>query len=216
MRLPAQSYRTLIGGLLVAALALILFAWIAEQVLRGGTRQFDEEVRALVHRHAGPARTMAMRGFSFLGSTAFLVAAGALALVRYARTGRPRMALLFVVTVAGAELLDQLLKLLFHRARPVAFFGTSPGSYSFPSGHALVSCSFYGVLAAFLAARTESRTRRWIYRAAAAVLIFMIGLSRIYLGVHYPSDVLAGYAAALLWVFSVASARRWLRRPRSG
>jgi undecaprenyl-diphosphatase len=97
----------------------------------------------------------------------------------------------------------------------VAFFGLAePIGYSFPSGHSLVSCVFFGVLAAFAAARTESRARRWLYYIVAALMIGAIGFSRIYLGVHYLSDVLAGYAGAIVWVFSVASARRWRRRAR--
>ena len=217
MRLPPAPYRTLMAGLLVAAAALVAFAWLAQEKLQGGTQQFDDHIRLLVHRHAGPALTAVMRGFSLIGSPAFLIACGILVVVRLVRTGNPRMALLFVITVIGAEVLDQVLKLVFHRTRPVAFFGlASPVGYSFPSGHALVSCSFYGVLAAFAAARTENRARRWIYWIAAALLIAAIGLSRIYLGVHYLSDVLAGYAAAVVWVFSVASARRWARRPQAG
>jgi len=195
----------------------VFFGWLAGQVIAGGTRQFDDQARLLVHRHASPALTVVMRGFSLAGSSAFLLAVGTVAFLRFRRTGRPRTAALFVITAIGAEALDQVLKLTFHRTRPVAFFGlTEPAGYSFPSGHALVSCSFYGVLAAFAAARAPSRAWRWIYRAAAGLLIAAIGLSRIYLGVHYPSDVLAGYAAAVVWVLSVASARRWMRRTRGG
>jgi undecaprenyl-diphosphatase len=217
MRLPPQPYRSLLGGILAAAAALLLFAWLAQQVLGGGTQQFDDRVRMLVHQHASPTLTAVMRGVSLTGSAGFLIACGTLVAVYHLRTQRPRMALLFAVTVAGAGALDLLLKLAFQRPRPAAFFGLStPESYSFPSGHALLSCSFYGVLAAFAAARTESRARRWIYRGGAALLIAAIGFSRIYLGVHYPSDVVAGYAAALVWVYGVASARRWARRPRPG
>jgi len=117
------------------------------------------------------------------------------------------------LTVAGAEILDQVLKYIFHRVRPQAFFGLAePMGYSFPSGHALVSCTFFGVLAAMAAARTSSRTRRVMYYALAAVLVAAVGFSRIYLGVHYPTDVLAGYAAGVVWTFSVAWVRRLRRR----
>jgi undecaprenyl-diphosphatase len=169
----------------------------------------------LVHGHANPALTAAMRGLSQVGSPASLIALGALVIIFFVRAGRPRTAILFIIAILGAELLDQVLKLLFHRTRPVAFFGLAePIGYSFPSGHSLVSCVFFGVLAAFAAARTESRARRWLYYIVAALMIGAIGFSRIYLGVHYLSDVLAGYAGAIVWVFSVASARRWRRRAR--
>lgn len=210
----APNSRTLIVGLLLAA-ALVFFAWLAEEVIEGDTQQFDDRIRMLVHAHANPALTAAMRGFSMIGSPSVLIALGALVIVFCVRAGRPRTALLFVIAVLGAEGLDQLLKLFFHRTRPVAFFGLAePIGYSFPSGHALVSCVYFGVLAAFAAARTGSRARRWLYYIAAALLTAAIGFSRIYLGVHYASDVLAGYAAAVAWVFSVASARQWRRRTR--
>jgi undecaprenyl-diphosphatase len=207
----------LILGLLAAAAALLFFGWLTGQVIEGDTRQFDDQVRLLVHQHASPTLTAVMRAISLAGSPGFLIAVAALAIVRFRMTGRPRTAVLFLITVIGAEALDQILKLVFHRTRPVAFFGLNePVGYSFPSGHALVCCSFYGVLAAFAAARTRSRARRWMYWMAAALLIATIGISRIYLGVHYPSDVLAGYAAAVVWVLSVASAWRWMRQSRSG
>jgi undecaprenyl-diphosphatase len=103
------------------------------------------------------------------------------------------------------------LKLIFRRARPEAFFGyAEPITYSFPSGHSIVSACFYGVLAAILTARMKSRARRIAIWMAAALLAFLIGLSRIYLGVHYPSDVLAGYAAAVIWVVAVRTGyERW-------
>ena len=209
-------YRALFLGLLAAAAALLFFAWLAEEILKGGTRRFDDAIRLLLHQHASPALTAAMRAASFIGSPAFLIPLGILVVALYLRQGRPVTARLFVITVIGGEVLDQVLKLAFHRTRPAAFFGLpEPLGYSFPSGHALAACAFYGVLAAFAAARTEKRTLRWIYQIAAAMVIATIGVSRIYLGVHYPSDVLGGYAAALVWVFTVASARRWMRHAKA-
>jgi undecaprenyl-diphosphatase len=109
----------------------------------------------------------------------------------------------FAIAIGGAEVLDQLLKLLFHRARPATFFGLpEPMSYSFPSGHALVSFAFFGALAVFVS------PRRWWYAIAAALPIAAIGYSRIYLGMHYPSDVLGGWVAAAIWLFSLSWARR--------
>jgi len=209
------AFRTLLTGLLVAIAALVVFAWIAELIGRGGVLEFDNSIRDLVHRHASPALTHIMLGFSVIGSPACLIVLGCVAVAHFVRSGRPRIAMLFVITILGAELLDQILKLLFHRTRPVAFFGLAePMGYSFPSGHSLVSFAFFGVLATFAAARAKNNAWRWAYRISAAALISAIGISRIYLGVHYPSDVIAGYLAALVWVFSVASARRWMRRAR--
>ena len=176
----------------------------------------DDRIRLMVHAHATPALTSLMLGFSLIGQPAVLIAWSALVAFWLVRAGRARTAVLFCIVLAGAEVIDFSSKLAFHRARPVPFFGLhAPRSYSFPSGHALVSCTFFGMLAAIAAARFESRARRWSFYAAAAAITGAIGFSRIYLGVHYPSDVLGGYALALLWLLSVMWARRLppLRKP---
>ena len=87
--------------------------------------------------------------------------------------------------------------------RPDPFFMPKPSTYSFPSGHALISLCFYGLLAGTLTHDMRSKWHRVLVWCAAAVLITLIGLSRVYLGVHWPSDVIAGYAAALIWMGAV-------------
>jgi len=105
--------------------------------------------------------------------------------------------------MVGMAALDITLKLAFHRPRPLAYFGPTPTTYSFPSGHAMGSVCFYGVLAAILAARASGRGAKWGIWMGAVLLIGLIGYSRIYLGVHYPSDVIAGYCAGAVWVGAV-------------
>jgi undecaprenyl-diphosphatase len=205
---PPQS-RTVLFGLLLAVAALVFFAWLADEVVHGRTQQFDDRIRMLVHARSSPALTAAMRGVSMIGEPWFLFVLGVPAVVWFVWKGWRRTVFVFAITVAGAEVIDQLLKLMFHRPRPATFFSlTEPVGYSFPSGHALVSCAFFGGLAVFAAARTGSRARRCLYYILAALLIAAIGYSRIYLGAHYPSDVAGGYAAAVVWLFSVA----WVRR----
>jgi undecaprenyl-diphosphatase len=118
---------------------------------------------------------------------------------------------MLAITMLGVAALNVALKFAFHRPRPVAFFGATPSSYSFPSGHALGSLCFYGILAAILAARVRGRGAKFCVWIAALFLIGMIGFSRIYLGVHYPSDVIAGYCAATVWVGAVGFLDRSLR-----
>lgn len=161
----------------------------------------------LVHAHANPALTGVMRGISLLGEPVTLITLSILVMVFFTRTARPRLMLPFAVTVAGAEVLDQLLKLLFHRARPATFFGLAePSGYSFPSGHSLVSFAFFGAMVIFGA------PRRWWHYLAAAVPIGAIGLSRVYLGMHYPTDVLGGWAFAAIWLLIVDLVRQRARQ----
>ncbi|HEY0171701.1 MAG TPA: phosphatase PAP2 family protein [Pyrinomonadaceae bacterium] len=196
-------------GLVAAAGALFLFYGLAEEVHEGDTRGFDESALALVNGFASPALTSFMRAVTFLGSNAFLACAGVCVVLAFVLTRRGREAVTLLLTMAGASLLNFTLKLLSGRERPEPFFGTPlPESYSFPSGHALLSFCFYGLMAALITARIEGTGRRASVWAAAVLLVALIGLSRVYLGVHYPSDVAAGYAAAFVWLVIVASADR--------
>lgn len=191
----------------VAVLSLFLFAWIAENVSRDRTASFDLFVRMRVHEYASPGLTKAMIAISFLGgdglTIAAILSAGMFLYFRWRRA-----TLWLVVTILGALVLDLTLKYSFHRARPTPFFVALPRTYSFPSGHALFSFCFYGVLAGLLMGRTRSRLARVLILAAAAILVAAIGLSRIYLGVHYPSDVIAGYLAASIWVSTLLALDR--------
>lgn len=199
-------------GLVAAVAALYLFAELAGEVREGDARRFDEAALAFVNGFASPPLTSLMRGVTYLGSNEFLLAAGGCALVAFLWAGWRRAAAALAVTMAGAALLNFLLKLAFRRERPDPFFDTPlPESYSFPSGHALLSFCFYGVLAAVLAARLKGRRPRAAVWAAALLLVSLIGFSRLYLGVHYPSDVLAGYAAAFVWVVAAAAADRLMQ-----
>jgi len=193
----------LLGALLLAVAALVVFGWLAEEVLEGDTQQFDAYVRTAVHQLATPELTRLMRVFSFLGSVAAIAALGLVAICVCFYFRRTGTAILLVITMLGAASLGVALKHAFHRLRPVAYFGDTPSSYSFPSGHALGSLCFYGILAVILAARVRGRVAQFGIWITAVLLIGLIGISRIYLGVHYPSDVVAGYCAGAIWVGAV-------------
>jgi undecaprenyl-diphosphatase len=213
-----KQNRDLIAGFAGAAGALLLFGWLAQQVMRHATLRFDNAIRDGLHALASPHLTLAFRGITYLGSELFLVPFVAVVAWRLVKAGRRYAAGLLVLATAGGEVLDTVLKLIFRRTRPAVFFGlTEPDTYSFPSGHSMLSACVFGVTAAILTARMSSRRKRVAIWVAAAVLTLTIGLSRIYLGVHYPSDVLAGYAAAVIWVTAVrAGYGVWLRRRRKG
>jgi undecaprenyl-diphosphatase len=188
-----------------------VFAWLAAAVTGGQASGFDAAVRGQIHAEAFPALTFVMRGFTMLGQAVFLVTLGGLVVWRLLVAGRRREAAFLAVSAIGAEVIDQLLKLWFHRTRPQAFFGASPDNYSFPSGHALVSFCFYLVLAEIFIEEEWPRGRRFGARAVAVLLTGCIGLSRVYLGVHYPTDVLAGYAAAIVWMAVLWSVNKFSR-----
>jgi len=207
----------LLIGLLTAAAALVLFAWLGREILEGEVLAFDERIRTLVHDLASPRLTTVMRAASLYGGPAVLVPAGLLVAVAFLVKGWRRGALLVIVTLAGTGLLNWLLKFSFARVRPASFFDYPlPGSPSFPSGHALYAASVFGGLAVLLTARIRNLLLQVAIWFVAISLFLLVGLSRVYLGVHYPSDVLAGYAIGVIWVTAVALgdrlARHWRRR----
>jgi membrane-associated phospholipid phosphatase len=189
-------------SLAVSILCLFLFAWLGSEMRAGDTLRFDETIRSWVHGFASPGMTRVMTFVSLLGYNILIVEL-VIAFIVFARLRWKRAALWLAIAMIGSLLLDLALKYAYHRARPTAYFGVAPSSYSFPSGHALCSLCFYGVLAGLLSARIKSLTWRIVVWTVAAILIIAIGLSRIYLGVHYPSDVLAGYLAATVWVGTI-------------
>jgi undecaprenyl-diphosphatase len=171
-------------------------------MVQGDTQHFDQAVRVWVHRYASPGMTRAMTAISLLGYNVLIVEL-VVALVVFAKLRWRRAAVWLTVAMAGSLVLDLTLKYIYHRTRPTAYFGMAPHSYSFPSGHAMCSFCFYGVLAGLLSARTKPLGWRILIWFTAAALVIAIGLSRIYLGVHYPSDVVAGYLAAAVWVGTI-------------
>ena len=201
--------QTLVGsilflGLIIASGALLFFAWLAEKVAEGDTQQFDETTRLYVHQFASAPLTTFMNYATFLGSTAFLSIVFVFVFIILIRCNWKRPALLLTTTMIGAVILNFVLKVSFARPRPIPFFYTPlPASFSFPSGHALFAVCFYGMLAWLIAARTDRQSLKILIWSVAVLISILIGISRIYLSVHYLSDVIAGYAASIVWVSTI-------------
>lgn len=183
----------------------LLFGAVAVFIALGVTDNLDAATRAGINRWASPNLTALAEGASFLGSVAVLFSLTALVAVALWLGGRPQVARMLLLVMGIAAVVNIAIKLAFARARPEAFFGTLPDSYSFASGHALFSACFFSVIAGLIEARLTSAWQRVIVWALACSLIAGIGLSRVYLGVHYLTDVIAGFALAALIVCAVRS-----------
>jgi undecaprenyl-diphosphatase len=202
----------LVAGLVASALALVVFVWLGYLVRAGEPTAFDIAARKAVEALQDPALTSVMWGASVYGAPRLLAPLG-LAAVFLIRGWR-RAAFLAVTMLAGALFLDVGLKRAFGRIRPEAFFDfyPAPVSYSFPSGHALFATCFFGGIAVLATHRIRSRVGRVLLWLIAGVLILLIGVSRVYLGVHYPTDVIGGFAVGLLWVATLALGDRLTER----
>jgi undecaprenyl-diphosphatase len=190
----------ILGGLTVGIVLTYGFAKIAAKVVTGKTAGFDDMAMRFMGAHQIPWISNAMVEVTMLGTgivvaTIVAVAALFLWLYDYKNSGT-----LLLVTTLGGLMLNIVLKLGFDRPRPQFFdWGTHAMSSSFPSGHAMSASIVYPTVA-YLAARLEKTAlARFITLLIAAILVLLICFSRVYLGVHYPSDVLAGVVVGLAW-----------------
>lgn len=184
------------------------FVELSEEVAEGESRRADEAVLRWISTNSPDWLDVPMRLVTALGYYWFVIPALVFAAYLFYRSGRTLSAALLVVSTGGSIVITTLLKSVFRRARPeIIDSGYEASFYSFPSGHATVAVGFYGALALLLALRLGAPWR-WIIAAAGALLVLLIGFSRLYLGVHYPTDVLAGYLSASLWLVSVWLAYR--------
>ena len=202
-RLTLAAVVWLTVGLAVSALVIWAFAELADGVVEGESRRFDRAVLLWIHAHSPEWLDGPMRLVTALGYGQVVLPLLAAVVFAFYLKGWTLSATLLLVSTVGGSLLTALLKAVFGRARPELFDSGYTGSfYSFPSGHATVAVGFYGALTLILAYRLRGIARSAVV-ACGVSLVLLIGFSRLYLGVHYPTDVLAGFLAAPLWVISV-------------
>jgi membrane-associated phospholipid phosphatase len=209
---------TLVGGLLMLAAGLWAFGAVADEVSEGDTG-LDDRLARWLHAHATDPLTSFFKAVTELGNGIVLAGVAAIAAYLLARRRLFADAVLMVLAYCGAEVLSYGLKLGFRRDRP---FFTDPlaseKTYSFPSGHSTVSLATYGALAFVLSRRVRGRAR-YACLGAAALLVSLIGFSRLYLGVHYLSDVIAGFSAGTAWlalcVVVLDLHERWMSRAQT-
>ena len=189
----------LIGAVLAIA-GTYAFGQLAGHVRSGGTQAFDEAVLSWIGAHRTPLLESVMLEITSLGTgTVVMMVVAVAALFLWLNQHRHSAALLIVATFGGL-LLNNLLKAGFGRPRPdVIDWATHASFYSFPSGHAMSATVVYSTVA-YLASRLQrTHKARVAVMATALVIILLIGISRLYLGVHYPSDVIAGMIIGLAW-----------------
>jgi undecaprenyl-diphosphatase len=201
----AKNFYATIGIFLLAGAAVALagtyaFATFAGHVRSGSTQAFDTAVLKWIAAHRTPLFDQVMLEITFLGTGTVVLMIVAISGMFLWLTKHKYSALLLLISTAGGLLLNNLLKAGFGRPRPQVFeWGTTVVSTSFPSGHAMGAAVAYGTVAYLAARLQERRLHRVVTLISAAVIILLISISRLYLGVHYPSDVIAGVIIGLAW-----------------
>lgn len=208
-----------LSAVILAAGLLLACAQLANLVSRGGAPAFDEWLIVALRTPGDLADPIgprwleeAMRDFTALGSTGVLTVmvlaiAGFLAMTR-----KGHAAALVLVSVTGGVLIGQTMKWAFARPRPdLVPHGAEVFTASFPSGHSMMSAVVYLTLGALLARTQPDRVVKAYILAMAVLLTVLVGVSRVYLGVHWPTDVLAGWTLGGLWALICLSVMQWLQ-----
>lgn len=189
------------GSVALAGVAFWFFKKQAEQVVEGRADRYDEAIMDAVHTIDNPTMHQVMHAVTQLG-THFAIgsAAGITALAMW-RQGRRQDAWTVVVSTGGAMIINTILKNIFQRQRPLerARRITLPGSHSFPSGHSLLSAATYPIVAHHFV-QNRSLATQTVVHTLAGMTILSVGFSRVYFGVHFPSDVFGGFAAGFGWL----------------
>jgi membrane-associated phospholipid phosphatase len=199
----------------IAAVAALSFALLADQVVAGRVDAIDRAWALAIHRLDDRALDYAMVALTVIGSGPVRMLAIVLMTIWLWRRHHRRIELILAANALVAYMLEVALKHVFGRPRPTLWEAiTRPDTFSFPSGHALSAMAVYGGLAAVLV--TLRPTRKRVVITGAAFLICGIGFSRIYLGVHWPFDVIAGFVAGVPLVVATVHLLHTRSGPKTG
>jgi len=189
------------GGVALAAVAFWFFKKQAEHVVEGRADRYDEIIMEAVHTIDNAPMHQIMEAVTQLGSHFAIGSAAGLTALAMLRDGKRDDAWTVVVSTGGAMAINTILKNIFQRQRPqeLARRIKLPRSHSFPSGHSLLSAATYPIVAHHLVQNRSVATQA-IVHTVATLTILSVGFSRVYFGVHFPSDVLGGFAAGFGWL----------------
>ena len=186
----------------VFSAALFAFISIANMIFKEKKQGFDQHAFDFLAKNISDANTDVMQVFTFLGTHTFLIPANLALVAWFLFIKKHRWYSISVPVVALSSLLLMFfLKIIFHRDRPLSPLLQAAQGYSFPSGHATMSITFYGLIIFLVWQNIKNVLLKWILTILLILLIIFIGISRVYLRVHYASDVLAGFCIGLMWLF---------------
>ena len=196
----------LLLGVLISGLSVWGFIVLWDLVTDRGDQasRFDISILLWMHQHQSPAFTTAARILAFIGSPPFVVGLAVVgAVAGLFRREIRGAAWTLPIAALGSGMLIQVVKVAVHRNRPNAFAPLLHATgYSFPSGHSLIAVVVYGLLGYFAIRLLRGIASRLVITIVTAILIIAIGVSRVYVGVHYPTDVLAGWSAGIPWLIA--------------
>ncbi|PFP25776.1 phosphatase PAP2 family protein [Bacillus sp. AFS073361] len=205
----------------LSVVSIIGFSLISLLISDQKIIHFDRIVIDAVQDMETPFLTSVMKFFTFIGSAPFVIVLSLFLLLFLYKVLHHRLELiLFVAAIVGSAILNGILKNFFQRVRPEFHRLIEIEGFSFPSGHAMNAFTVYGIITFLLWRHITSALGRWALIFVSMVMILAIGISRIYLGVHYPSDIMGGYFASAFWIttaiifFQYYQVKRYNKRQR--
>lgn len=183
---------------LICFICLFCFLLLAEDVFTKEIIQIDDIVYKFIASHfISNSLTPIVKIITFFGSATWIVI---FTIVLFVIIRNKRQNILLGTNLCIVTIINQILKYIFKRSRPTEFRIIDESGYSFPSGHSMVSMAFYGYLIYLVYKNIKNKYLKWILIVVLSILIVLIGISRIYLGVHYTSDVLGGYLLSVSYL----------------
>lgn len=201
-------------ALVIFVLCALGFSLISVLVSNHKMHHFDSTIISWVQGLEAPNLTVVMKFFTTIGSGLPIVIISIMIMaLLYQFLGHRRELLFLIWVMIGSALMNKLLKLVFQRTRPTLHRIVEANGYSFPSGHSVAAFALYGALAFLIWKHVHKAKGRILIIIFSSLFIVTIGISRIYLGVHYPSDVIGGYLMSACWLtLSIGLYRRYLER----
>lgn len=175
---------------------IILVIFVALGMMVKGSTEgilFDNQMLEYIHNNINPLLLRIMKIVSFIGSAYFIIPLMAIVLVYNYIRKKAFESKILLMSTAGSWILNFLLKQVFQRTRPLQYFLVEQGGYSYPSGHTMVATSFYFAIAYIITRNIKDRRIKAICFIIATVAILVMGSSRLYLGVHWPTDIIGGF-----------------------
>ena len=208
----ARSFRDSVvvriaAGFALAALVLGVFGWLVTDLYRGSAIPLDGSVRFAARQIQSPMWTALFLAVTKLGSTLYLAIIGGAAGIGFIILRWFRSLFIFIIAMLGQAALHHGFKWMFARPRPSALINyRAVESFSFPSGHTFASLCLYGMIAWIVTRQIENPAVTAAVWILTGILILLIAASRVYIGIHYPTDVLAALLAGSIWMAAVMSA----------
>lgn len=188
--------------IIILSLILVIF-FILGFMVTGSSEGFlfDIAIMEYVHSNANPLILFIMKFISFIGSEKLLIPVTAMIISYTLIKKKYYISKLLLLSTLGSSLLNSILKQLFQRTRPLEYFLVEQGGLSFPSAHAMVTMTLYSTIAFLLAKKLQDNRKKYLIHIFVFIMICLMGISRIYLGVHWPTDVIGGYLAGYIFYY---------------